>query len=73
MDDSASLAATYSSLSGYRNMTGVEGAFSYPITGTYDDWIREELGLPSVLIELSSVSDSQFSRNKTALWAMVKL
>ncbi len=71
--DSAALANTYSRLTGYRNMTGVSGAFSYPITGTYDDWIRERCGLTSVLIELSSSTNSEFSRNRTALWTMAKL
>ena len=70
--DSAGLAATYSKLTGYRNMTGVSGAFSYPITGTYDDWMRDQYGLTSVLIELGSNSSSEFSRNKAALWEMVK-
>ena len=68
---SASLAATYSSLSGYRNMTGVSGAFAYEITGTYDDWICEKLGRQSVLIELS-INGAEFSRNKAALWAMAR-
>lgn len=70
--DSSALAAKYADLSGYRNMTGVSGAFSYPITGTYDDWIAEKLGLPSVLIELSSSTNAEFSRNVDALWAMAK-
>ena len=70
--NSASLAATYADLTGYSNMTGVSGAFSYQITGTYDDWICEKLGLASVLIELSTSSNSEFSRNKAALWAMAK-
>jgi predicted deacylase len=70
--DSAALASTYSSMTGYRNMTGNSGAFSYPITGTYDDWIRERCGLASVLVELSSSYSSEFSRNKAALWAMAR-
>jgi len=70
--DSTSLAQTYSNLVGYSNMTGVGGAFSYPITGTYDDWMRDRYGLTSVLIELSTNYYSEFSRNKTALWTMLK-
>ena len=70
--DSASLADTYAELTGYKNMTGVGGAFSYPITGTYDDWMRERCGLTSVLVELSSSVNSEFSRNKTALWTMAR-
>lgn len=70
--NSASLAATYSNLVGYSNMTGVIGAFSYPITGTYDDWLRDRYGLTSVLVELSTNYSSEFWRNKTALWTMLK-
>jgi hypothetical protein len=70
--NTGSLASTYASLTGYRNMTGVVGAFSYQITGTYDDWICEKLGRRSVLIELSNVTSSEFSRNKAALWAMAR-
>lgn len=70
--NSASLAQTYSNLVGYSNMTGVGGAFSYPITGTYDDWMRDRYGLTSVLIELSTNYSSEFYRNKTALWTMLK-
>jgi protein MpaA len=70
--NSASLADMYADLTGYRNMTGVSGAFSYQITGTYDDWICERLGRASVLIELASHSSPEFSRNRAAMWAMVK-
>lgn len=70
--DSVALAATYSQLSGYRNMTGNNSAFSYSITGTYDDWIREKIGLTSVLVELTNSVNSGFSKNKTALWAMAR-
>lgn len=68
--NSANLAANYAALSGYSNMTGVSGSFSYPITGSYDDWLRDAHNITSVLIELSSNSSSQFSKNKSALWLM---
>lgn len=70
--NSGSLAATYASLSGYANMSGNSGAFSYEITGTYDDWICEKLGRQSVLIELATSTSSEFSRNRSALWAMAR-
>ncbi len=68
-----SIAVNYSNLSGYRNMTGVDGGFSYSITGTYDDWLHDKHNLPSLIIELSSNSDSQFNKNKAALWAMLSI
>lgn len=70
--NSYDFAETYANLTGYRNMTGVEGGFSYPITGTYDDWLRDAYNLPSIIIELSSSTNPEFSRNKTALWQMIK-
>jgi len=70
--DSSSLAATYAQITGYRNMTGNGGAFDYSTSGTYDDWIAQKLGLPSILIELASSTNSEFSRNKAALWAMAR-
>lgn len=70
--DSAALAAQYASLTGYSNQTGQsDSAFSYEITGTYDDWIKEELGQASVLVELNSNTYSEFSTNRAALWAML--
>jgi len=70
--DSASLAGSYAQMTGYRNMTGNGGAFDYSTSGTYDDWIAQKLGLPSILIELASSTNSEFSRNKAALWAMAR-
>lgn len=69
---SAARASAYASSSGYRNMTGVSGAFDYEITGTYDDWLCQRLGLASVLIELSTTYSSEFSRNRAAMWLMVR-
>ncbi len=70
--NSPSLAARYAQITRYRNMTGVSGAFSYQITGTYDDWICERLGRASVLIELASNSYTDFPRHKPALWEMAR-
>ena len=68
--DSGALASTYASMVRYRNMTGVSGAFAYQITGTYDDWICEKLGRRSVLVELTTNTNAEFSRHKAALWQM---
>lgn len=70
---SSELARTYSSLSGYRNTTGqTSTTFEYAISGTWDDYLAEKLGLGSILIELGSHSYHQFERNQAAMWAMVK-
>ena len=71
---SNSLAANYSRLSGYANTTGQTGeTFEYSISGTADDWYAQKLGVPSILIELGSHSYNEFYRNKSAMWAMVRL
>ena len=70
--DSAALANVYSQLSGYTNASGDGGAFSYAITGTYDTWLYEKYNLTSLIIELSSSTNSEFIRNKAALWAMAR-
>ncbi len=71
---SSGYASTYSQLSGYGNVTGQTGdVFEYAVSGTADDWYAQSLGVPSVLIELSSSSYHQFDRNQKAMWAMVNL
>jgi predicted deacylase len=70
--DSATLAATYAKLSGYKNTTGSTSAFGYAITGSYDDWLAEIQGITSVLIELTTNTNAEFSRNKPAMWAMAR-
>ncbi len=69
---SNALAGTYSQLSGYRNTTGQTGeTFEYSISGTADDYYGERLGIASILVELSSHTNSQFNLNQKAMWAMV--
>ncbi|HEX6416711.1 MAG TPA: M14 family metallopeptidase [Candidatus Saccharimonadales bacterium] len=70
--DSGAKAAQYASLSGYGNVTGSsDSTFEYSVTGTADDWYAQQLGVPSILVELSSSYSSQFSRNQKAMWAML--
>lgn len=65
-------AGQYSRLSGYRLSSGDSGEFGYQITGTADDYYRERLGVPSILIELGSHSYHQFERNQAAMWTMLQ-
>ena len=65
-------ASQYASLSGYKLSPGGGGEFGYQITGTADDYYREKLGVPSVLVELGSHSYHQFERNRSAMWAMMQ-
>lgn len=65
-------ARTYAQLSGYSNATGQPDSFEYGTSGTADDWYAQQLGVPSLLIELGSHTSHQFSRNRSAMWAMLQ-
>lgn len=70
--DSGAKASQYAGLSGYGNVTGSsDSTFEYSVTGTADDWYAQQLGVPSILVELGSSYSSQFSRNQKAMWAML--
>jgi len=62
----------YSQLSGYRyTPPGTEGAFSYDITGTFEEWAGEH-GYSGLVIELSSAYVDQFTQNRNAMWKMIE-
>lgn len=73
--DSGSLARSYSGLSGYRNLPGseTESVFQYDTTGAMEEWLADRVGIPALLIELGSHSNSEFSRNSAAMWAMAQI
>ncbi len=61
----------YSQLTGYQYVVpGGEGAFTYDITGTFEEW-AENHGYNALVVELSSAYYDQFSINKNAMWNMV--
>jgi hypothetical protein len=33
-----------------------------------EDWMRDKLGRPAIVIELVSRTSSEFARNRSALW-----
>lgn len=68
---SSSAAAAYASAVGYNNGTGNSAEiFQYEITGTYDDWLAQNLGLGSVVVELGSYQYRNFSHHSAAMWNM---
>lgn len=68
---SASYAAKYASMVGYRNATGEGGTFDYDITGAYEDWSYRNEGIPSMVIELGSYGYYSIDHHRAALWAML--
>jgi hypothetical protein len=73
--DSKALADIYASKSGFASFSNSasDTFFSYPTTGEYEDWVRDGLNLPALLVELAGVSGNEFTRQKPALWAMLNL
>ena len=68
---SGSAAATYASMVGYNNGTGNSAEiFQYEITGTFDDWLAQNLGAGSVVVELGSYQYRNFSHHSSAMWNM---
>ncbi len=47
--------------------------FEYQTTGEYENWLHDKKGLPAVLVELASIGNNEFTRQKPALWAMINL
>lgn len=66
---SGALANEYASAVGYRNGTGASSEiFTYEITGTFDDWMAQRMGVPSVVVELGSYSYRNFAHHQNAMW-----
>lgn len=68
--DSAAIATDYANRARYRavprSQTG--NSFTHDTTGAMEDWMRDRLGLPCVVVELSTHTATDFARNKNALW-----
>lgn len=72
--DSTSVGDLYASIVGYSTMyTNAEEVMGYALTGEYEGWMGEKLGLPAILIELPGASGNYFSSQQSALWRMVNL
>lgn len=70
---SATYAAKYASMVGYRDATANVGdVFEYSITGAYEQWAYEEQGIPNMVVELDSYTGYSFDQHRVALWAMVQ-
>jgi len=68
--DSVSIASTYAVKARYRAVPKSQSApvFKYDTTGAMEDWMRDRLGSPAIVVELLSKTSSEFSRNRDALW-----
>lgn len=66
--DSTPIGLAYARTVGYKSMIGsAEAEMGYSITGEYEDWMGQELGVPAILIELPSNYGNYLSTQMTAL------
>lgn len=69
---SAAYAARYASMVGYRDATNTTSTnFDYNVTGAYEDWTYRNLGIPSMVVELSSYTSVYNAGHYAALWAVL--
>lgn len=70
--DSVAIGSTYASTVGYQTMFyNAEAVMGYAMTGEYEDWMGEEMGIPAILIELPSQYGNYLSSQLTALKKML--
>lgn len=69
---SASYAQRYAGMVGYSNATGSSSTFNYEITGGYEEWAYQNIGIPSMVVELGSYGYYNFPHHRSAIWAMME-
>jgi hypothetical protein len=63
---SGELTSVYAGASEYWWPAPDVNPFSYPITGSMDDWLTR-MGIPNIFVELTTYDDAELERNVTAL------
>ena len=72
--DSVAIGASYARTVGYGTMFGnAEEVMGYSITGEYEDWMGQKLGIPAILIELPRLSGNYFQGQLNALLNTLKV
>jgi hypothetical protein len=73
--NSVSVGREYASRSGYGFLTNssLDGFFPHDTTGAFEDWMHDKLGRSALLIELSNRYDSDFWRNREAMWHAARI
>lgn len=70
--DSVAIGNTYAKTVGYKTMFyNAEEVMGYAMTGEYEDWMGEEMGIPAILIELPSASGNYLNSQLSALKKMI--
>lgn len=71
--DSTALAKTYDSKSNVYYSTGGGAVFQYDVTGAFEDWLYESLGIPALVIELWTNTANEYWSHSIAMWHMGQL
>lgn len=56
---------------GYKEASSNVGFFNYDVNGSLEEWAKDKLDQPVILIELKSKTSNEFSRNKNAMWSLM--
>jgi protein MpaA len=72
--DSSAIGGMYASTVGYSTMfNSAEDVMGYGITGEYEDWMGQEMGIPAILVELPSNSGNYLNSQMNALNKLLAL
>jgi protein MpaA len=73
--DSDKLARLYDQKSNlyYQPASETGDIFTYDTTGAFEDWLRDKVGVPALLIEHWTMSSNEFYKNQPAMWYMARL
>ena len=72
--DSVAVGNIYAKLVGYKTMfNDAEAVMGYPMTGEYEDWMGESMGIPAILIELPTASGNYLGAQQAALIRMLSV
>lgn len=72
--DSVAVGNIYAGIVGYATMfNNPEAVMGYAITGEYEDWMGEEMGIAAILIELPTPSGNYLSSQLAALKRMLTI
>lgn len=72
--DSVKIGDIYASTTGYATMYyNAEAVMGYPMTGEYEDWMGEEMGIPAILIELPTHQGNYLDSQLAALRKMLNV
>jgi len=72
--DSVAAGDIYAKMVGYKTMFyDAEAVMGYPMTGEYEDWMGETMGIPAILIELPSAAGNYLSTQQAALIRMLSV